>query len=349
MSNSIKDLVLPIGTTLDRFIMRNQAHFPYATGELSQLLRDIALASKIVNREINRAGLSNLAGSIGSQNVQGEEQQKLDVIANVRFTRALTNGGEVCAIISEEEDFMIDTGNHKGKYVVAIDPLDGSSNIDVNVAVGTIFAIYRRKSPVGSAPSLEDVLQRGTQQVAAGYILYGSSTMLVFTTGHGVSGFTYEPSLGEYYLSHPSITMPQSGSIYSCNEGAYNEFEGGVQNFLNYCRDQKFSGRYIGSFVADFHRNLFKGGIFIYPATKKSPNGKLRLMYECNPLAFLVEQAGGMATNGYRRTLELEPESLHQRFPLFIGSSELVKKAMTFLDKEKEAAQPAVHFNGVAV
>jgi len=327
MEQSLEKLVMPIGTTLDRFILNKQRDFPYATGELSQLLRDIALASKIVNREINRAGLINIAGSVGSQNVQGEEQQKLDVVANVRFIRALTWGGEVCAIISEEDDKMIDTGNHQSKYVVAIDPLDGSSNIDVNVSVGTIFSIYRRKSPVGTPPTEADVLQRGVDQAVAGYILYGSSTMLVLTTGHGVNGFTYEPSLGEYYLSHPNVQAPATGTIYSVNESGFNDFERPVQQLIEGYREKGFSSRYIGSFVADFHRNLFKGGIFIYPKTAKNPHGKLRLMYECNPLALLIEQAGGLATTGTRRILELEPSELHQRCPLIIGSKALVEKA----------------------
>lgn len=330
MASSLDQLILPIGTTLDRFIMKNQAHFPYATGELSQLLRDIALASKIVNREINRAGLINIAGTNGTANTHGEDQQKLDVIANVRFTRALSLGGEVCGILSEEEEEFIETGNTNGKYIVAIDPLDGSSNIDVNVAVGTIFSIYRRKSPVGSPLTEEDYLQKGSDQKVAGYILYGSSTMLVYTSGQGVNGFTYEPSLGEYYLSHPNMIMPNSGKIYSCNEGAYNSFPEPIKQFLNYCREQSYSGRYIGSFVADFHRNLFKGGIFIYPQTHKDKNGKLRLMYECNPLAFLVEQAGGVATNGVMRIMDIDPVSIHQRVPLMIGSRELVQKAMSF-------------------
>jgi len=331
MSNIKESLLMPIGTTLDRFIMRNQAHFPFATGELSQLLRDIALASKIVNREINRAGLINIAGSVGSQNVQGEEQQKLDIVADVRFTRAITNGGEVCAIISEEHDEIIDTGNHKGKYIMAMDPLDGSSNIDVNVAVGTIFSIYRRISPIGTPPTLEDVLQKGSQQVAAGYILYGSSTMLVYTAGHGVFGFTYEPSLGEYYLSHPDMMTPESGSIYSCNEANVDSFPDHVKTFLKNFRANGASSRYIGSFVADFHRNLFKGGIYLYPETAKSPKGKLRLMYECNPLAFLIEQAGGIATDGTNRILDLQPTHLHQRCPLYIGSKDLVNQ-LTKLD-----------------
>lgn len=335
---SLEKLILPIGTTLDRFIQTNQADFPFATGELSQLLRDIGVAGKIVNREINRAGLTNIAGSVGNSNVQGEEQQKLDVVANVRFIRALRNGGEVCAIISEEDEGMIDTGNYNAKYVVAIDPLDGSSNIDVNVAVGTIFSIYRRKSEVGAVPTMEDCLQPGIDQIGAGYILYGSSTMLVYTTGHGVNGFTLEPSLGEYYLSHPDMKMPVEGTVYSTNEGNADDYPVAIQEYLKYCREQRYSGRYIGSFVADFHRNLFKGGMYMYPPTKKNPTGKLRLMYECNPLAFIVEQAGGKATTGHKRILEIQPESLHQRVPLYIGSLSMIKKVVALV-QEHEAVK----------
>ncbi|MCC3156906.1 class 1 fructose-bisphosphatase [Hymenobacter sp. 15J16-1T3B] len=334
-------LALPVGTTLDRFIMRKQEDFPYATGELSQLLRDIALAAKIVNREINRSGLIDITGAYGQQNVQGEEQQKLDVIANIRFIRALRNGGEVCTVISEEDEDMIQTGKNQGKYVVAIDPLDGSSNIDVNVSIGTIFSIYRRQSPIGQEGTQEDCLQKGVHQVAAGYVIYGSSTMLVYTTGAGVNGFTYEASLGEFFLSHPNITTPQTGNIYSINEGSWNSFSDGVKQFIQYCKDEQFSARYIGSLVADFHRNLLKGGIYIYPATAKAANGKLRLMYECNALAFIVEQAGGKASNGHKRLMEIEPTELHQRCPLYIGSTELVDKAESFLSPEPAEAVAA--------
>lgn len=327
-------LALPVGTTLDRFIMRKQEEFPFATGELSQLLRDIALAAKIVNREINRAGLLGVTGTFGQQNVQGEEQQKLDVIANIRFIRALRNGGEVCTIISEEEEGIIQTGNTRGKYVVAMDPLDGSSNIDVNVAIGTIFSIYRRVSETGSDGTLEDCLQNGTRQVAAGYIIYGSSTMLVYTTGCGVNGFTYEPSLGEFFLSHPNIRTPKSGKIYSCNEGNINSFPDGIKAYINYCKEQNYAGRYIGSLVADFHRNLLKGGVYIYPPTAKSPNGKLRLVYECNALALIVEQAGGKATDGTERILHKTPTELHQRCPLVIGSPEMVDKVAEYMTAE---------------
>jgi fructose-1,6-bisphosphatase I len=327
-------LALPVGTTLDRFIMRKQEDFPYATGELSQLLRDIALATKIVNREINRSGLIDLTGTMGSQNVQGEDQQRLDVVANIRFIRALRNGGEVCTIISEEEEDMIQTGNPMGKYIVAMDPLDGSSNIDVNVSIGTIFSIYRRTSPSGSEGTLADCLQNGAHQVAAGYVIYGSSTMLVYTTGAGVNGFTYESSLGEFFLSHPNITTPADGSIYSCNEGNLLEYPAGIRSFVQYCKEKKYSARYIGSLVADFHRNLLKGGIYLYPSTAKSPQGKLRLLYECNALAFIVEQAGGRATNGTKRIMDIEPETLHQRCPLVIGSRSMVDKVEEFLLKE---------------
>lgn len=327
-------LALPVGTTLDRFIMRKQEDFPYATGELSQLLRDIALAAKIVNREINRSGLIDIAGAYGNRNVQGEDQQKLDVVANIRFIRALRNGGEVCTVISEEDEEVIQTGNHQGKYVVAIDPLDGSSNIDVNVSIGTIFSIYRRVSATGSDGTEQDCLQTGTNQVAAGYVIYGSSTMMVYTTGNGVNGFTYEPSLGEFFLSHPNITTPATGTIYSINEGSADSFSEGVAAFVAHCKSENYSARYIGSLVADFHRNLLKGGIYMYPATKKSPQGKLRLLYECNPLAFIVEQAGGKSSNGFARTVEIEPTNLHERCPIFIGSKELVEKAEEFLAPE---------------
>ena len=322
-------IALPIGSALDRFIKRKQEEFQYASGELSQLLRDIALSGKVVNREINKAGLINIVGPIGTENVQGEDQQKLDVLANIRFTRALTKGGEAAALISEEDEDVTDLNNN-GKYVIAIDPLDGSSNIDVNVSIGTIFSIYRRISPVGTPITKEDVLQKGSEQVAAGYLLYGSSTMLVYTTGHGVNGFTYEPSLGEYFLSHPDMKIPEDGKIYSINEGSYHSFPEPVKQYVEDCKKTGCSGRYIGSLVADFHRNMLKGGIYIYPPTAKDPNGKLRLMYECNALAFIIEQAGGMATTGKQRILDVEPTDYHQRVPLFIGSKNMVEKASSF-------------------
>lgn len=320
-------IALPIGTALDRFIKNNQDQFQYASGELSQLLRDIALASKVVNREINKAGLIDIMGAMGSQNTAGDQQQKLDVLANIRFTRALTKGGEVAALISEETESFVDLTND-GKYIIAIDPLDGSSNIDVNVSIGTIFSIYRRKTKEGEPINDEDILQMGDEQVAAGYILYGSSTMLVYTTGHGVNGFTYEPTLGEYVLSHPDMKMPENGKIYSINEGSANSFSESVKSYIQYCKDNNYTARYIGSLVADFHRNMLKGGIYIYPATAKDPNGKLRLMYECNALSFIAEQAGGMASDGKGRVMDIKPKDLHQRTPFYVGSKKMVEKAI---------------------
>ncbi len=323
-------IALPIGTALDRFIKNNQDQFQYASGELSQILRDIALASKVVNREVNKAGLIDIMGPMGSQNSGGEQQQKLDVLANIRFTRALTKGGEVCALISEETESYVDL-NNQARYVIAIDPLDGSSNIDVNVSIGTIFSVYRRKSPVGQPINEKDILQTGDEQVAAGYILYGSSTMLVYTTGHGVNGFTYEPSLGEYVISNHNMKMPETGKIYSINEGSANSFEPPVKDYIQYCKDNNYTARYIGSLVADFHRNLLKGGIYIYPATAKDKKGKLRLMYECNALAFIAEQAGGSASDGKQRILLIRPRDLHQRTPFYVGSKNMVEKAVSFI------------------
>ncbi len=326
--------------TLEEFIIDRQSDFPFATGELSRLLSSIVLASKVVNREVNKAGLVDITGAVGTENVQGEQQQKLDVYADDVFMAALRAQGEVCGMASEEQDDFVEFSSeepHPGKYVVMIDPLDGSSNIDVNVSIGTIFSIYRRVTAPGEKVSMKDFLQKGTEQVAAGYVIYGSSTMLVYTTGNGVNGFTLDPSLGTYYLSHPKMQTPKEGKIYSINEGNAAQFEPGVKEYITYCQsdeDKKpYSARYIGSLVADFHRNLLKGGIYIYPSTTKAPNGKLRLLYECNPIAMLAEQAGGIATNGHQRVLEIEPTELHQRVPLFVGSQTMVEKAMDFLKK----------------
>ncbi len=328
-------------TTLNEFILKNQADFPFATGELSRLLNDIAVASKIVSRDVRKAGLvDHILGAQGEKNIQGEEQQKLDVIADNAFIKAFELGGEVCGIASEENDDFVAFENEiskNGKYVVLFDPLDGSSNIDVNVSIGTIFSIYRRISPVGTVATLEDMLQCGTEQVAAGYVLYGSSTMLVYTTGKGVNGFTLDPSIGEYCLSHPNMIMPKNGRLYAMNEGNINECEEGLKHYISYCQSREnqtgmpYSGRYIGSLVADFHRNLIKGGIYIYPDVLSAPEGKLRLLYECNPLAFIAEQAGGLATTGRHRILEIQPSRLHQRVPYFVGSKDMVEKAMSYL------------------
>jgi fructose-1,6-bisphosphatase I len=326
-------------TTLGQFIIEKQNDFPYAKGELSRLLRDIGIAAKIVNREVNKAGLVNILGDAGSTNIQGENQKKLDVYANEQFIAALSSGGECCIVASEENDELvrIDSAVSKNaKYIVAIDPLDGSSNIDVNVAVGTIFSIYRRVTKEGPA-QLSDVLQAGTEQVAAGYIVYGSSTMLVYTTGKGVNGFTLDPSIGEFCLSHPNLKIPASGTIYSINEGNYVHFPDGVKKYIKYCQvedlatNRPYTSRYIGSMVADIHRSIIKGGIFIYPTTSSAPTGKLRLVYECNPMAFIIEQAGGKATNGFQRILELPVKDLHQRSAIFIGSADMVSQAESFM------------------
>ncbi len=322
---SKSNLGLPIGNTLDRFIKKKQDEFPYATGELSQLLRDIALAGKIINKEVNKSGLLDISGAYGAKNVQGEDQQKLDVIANIRFTRALRNGGMTCAIVSEEEQEIVHL-NPNCRYVVCMDPLDGSSNIDVNVSIGTIFSIYRRISPVGGPVQEEDILQQGAAQIAAGYILYGSSTMLVYTTGHGVHSFTLETSLGEFVLTADNIRSPEAGQIYSINEGHYHQFSEGVRRYIDKCKEKQLTARYIGSLVADFHRNMLKGGVYLYPETTKAPKGKLRLLYECNALAFLAEQSGGMATDGVSRIMDISPTSFHERTPLVIGSKSMVEE-----------------------
>jgi fructose-1,6-bisphosphatase I len=325
--------------TLGQFIVEKQADIPFAKGELSRLLRDLGIAAKIVNREINKAGLIDILGQAGTVNVQGESQQKLDIYANEQFIAALKNGGECCIVASEENEeiIMLDTDfSAEAKYIVAIDPLDGSSNIDINVSVGTIFSIYRRQSTEGRA-TLADVLQKGINQVAAGYIIYGTSTMLVYTTGKGLNGFTLDPSIGEFCLSHPDMKIPENGYIYSINEGNYINFPMGVKSYIKFCQEEDkfthrpYSSRYVGSMIADVHRSIIKGGIFIYPATTAAPSGKLRLVYECNPMSFIIEQAGGRATNGQKRIMELDVNSLHQRTAIFIGSNQMVLKAESFL------------------
>ncbi len=338
--------------TLGEFIIKKQHEYPEAKGELSQVFGAISLASKLVHREINKAGLADIAGSNGAQNVQGEQQQKLDVYANEKFKAALAARGLICGMASEEEENFVEFTHDLSRgseYIVLIDPVDGSSNIDVNVAVGTIFSIYRRKSPRDQPLELDDFLQPGTRQVAAGYIIYGSSTMLVYTTGKGVNGFTFDPSLGVYYLSHPDMQIPENGRIYSVNEGNYIHFPKGVKRYIKYCQEidtetqRPFTSRYIGSLVADFHRNMLKGGIFIYPSYAGHPRGKLRLLYECNPISFLAEQAGGRASNGSKRILTTEPAELHQRTPFFVGSTKMVKHIESLLAQyaEEEIAEPA--------
>ncbi|MCB1053442.1 MAG: class 1 fructose-bisphosphatase [Acidobacteria bacterium] len=324
--------------TLSQFIIERERSFPYASGELSRLLRDISLASRLINREVSKAGLVDILGITGKSNVHGEQVKKLDDFAHREMISALSMGGECSILGSEEEKDIIRVASTSGKYIVLFDPLDGSSNIDVNVSLGTIFSIYRRSS---ESTDLEhqrkEALRKGLKQVAAGYVLYGSSTMLVYTTGRGVNGFTLDTSIGEYLLSHPDMQIPKRGKYYSTNQGYYSLYEQGMQDYLQYLQGEDevthrpYSLRYIGTLVADIHRTLLYGGIFMYPATRTAPKGKLRLMYECNPMALIIEQAGGLASDGRNRILELEPRELHERVPLFIGSEHDVLDAQSFL------------------
>jgi fructose-1,6-bisphosphatase I len=326
--------------TLGEFIIDNEKKFKYSTGELSRLISSIRLAAKVVNHEVNKAGLIDILGASGEENIQGETQQKLDVYANDIFINTLINREIVCGIVSEEEDEFICVnsvdGKYQNKYIVLMDPLDGSSNIDVNVSVGTVFSIFRRISPVGEPVTAQDFLQPGKNQIASGYIVYGTSTMLVYTTGHGVNGFTLNPAIGTFYLSHPDIKIPQTGHMYSVNEGYYLTFPTGIKKYIKYCQeevdDRPYTSRYIGSMVSDFHRNMLKGGIYLYPSSTRYPDGKLRLLYEANPIAFLTEQAGGIACDGKTRILDIKPTEIHQRVSFICGSSEMVKKAMEFMD-----------------
>ena len=325
--------------TLGEFIIKNQTSFKYSSGELSSLINSIRLAAKVVNHEVNKAGLVDIIGPTGEENIQSEKQQKLDVYANEKFINTLVNRNIVCGIASEEEQTFISINsndkNNQNKYVVLIDPLDGSSNIDVNVSVGTIFSIYRRKSKIGTEVSIEDFLQSGRFQVAAGYIIYGTSTMLFYTTGNGVNGFTLNPAIGTFYHSHSNIQIPKNGNIYSINEGNYLQFPDYVKKYIKFCQEEEderpFTSRYIGSLVSDFHRNMIKGGIFLYPQTAKNPNGKLRLLYECNPIAFICEQAGGLAINGEKNILDIEPKELHQRTPFYCGSEKMIQQFKKFI------------------
>jgi fructose-1,6-bisphosphatase I len=320
--------------TLDEFTLQQLRDFPHATGELSGLLRDMGLAAKRVNVEVNKAGLVDILGDAGSINVQGEDVKKLDVYANNQFTGVLKHGISCAGIASEELDDFIafnDEVSNNSKYVCLFDPLDGSGNIDVNVSIGTIFTVYRRITPKGTPVAAEDFLQPGNQQVAAGYIVYGSSTMLVYATRRGVNGFTLDPSIGEFCLSHPNIKCPEYGKIYSVNHGNFFRYDEKVQRYITICQKKDkgnggpYTQRYIGSMVSDVHRNLIKGGIFMYPNTIDKPKGKLRLLYECNPFAFIVEVAGGKATNGHQRILDVKPTELHQRSALFIGSKGMME------------------------
>lgn len=330
--------------TLDEFIIERQEDFQYSTGELSRLLNSILLAARVVSYKVKKAGLIDIIGSAGNTNVQGEDQQKLDIYAHNVFMETLINREIVCGVASEENDNFISIEGldnaHNNKYVVLMDPLDGSSNIDVNVSVGTIFSVYRRISPVGTPVTIDDFLQPGINQVAAGYILYGTSTIIVYTTGKGVNGFTLNPAIGSFYLSHPDMKCPEDGNIYSINEGNYVHFPRGVKDYIKYCQEEKenrpYTSRYIGSLVSDCYRNMIRGGIYLYPPTSKAPKGKLRLLYECNPIAFVTEQAGGIASDGKNRILEIQPTELHQRVPFYCGSKNMVRKVEEFIKKYGE-------------
>ncbi len=330
--------------TLDEFTLQQLRNFPKATGELSRLLREIGLAAKRVNVEVNKAGLVDILGDEGTTNVQGEEVKKLDVYANNQLIGVLKHGISCAGIGSEELDeieIFDDELSNQSKYVCLFDPLDGSSNIDVNVSIGTIFSIYRRVTPLGTPCSMEDFLQPGRKQVAAGYIVYGSSTMMVYATRRGVNGFTLDPSIGEFSLSHPNIQCPKDGKIYSVNHGNFFQYNESVKKYIDACQKKvkatggPYTQRYIGSMVSDVHRNLIKGGIFMYPGTTDKPNGKLRLLYECNPFAFIVEVAGGKATNGEQRILDILPTELHQRCPFFIGSENMMAELESYLEPQK--------------
>ena len=329
--------------TLDEFIINNQNSFKYSSSEFSRLINSITLAANVVNHKLNKAGLVDIIGETGKTNVQDEKQQKLDVYANNKFRDTLINRNIICGYASEEDESFIsvnsDDKNNQNSYIVLIDPLDGSSNIDVNVSVGTIFSVYRRISEIGNSVSIDDFLQKGRNQVAAGYIIYGTSTMLVYTNGDGVNGFTLNPAIGSFYHSHSNLKFPKKGSIYSVNEGNYLQFPDYVKKYLKFCQmeedNRPYTSRYIGSLVSDFHRNLIKGGIFMYPSTSKNPKGKLRLLYECNPISFICEQAGGLAIDGEENILDIQPDALHQRIPFYCGSEKMINQLQTFIKNSK--------------
>jgi fructose-1,6-bisphosphatase I len=332
--------------TLARFIIEQERLHPEATGELSKLLHDLSLAAKVISLEVNKAGLADILGFTGDVNVQGEEVKKLDVFAHRMMFNAMDHGGHLCVMASEEEEDIIHIPKKfkVGRYVLLFDPLDGSSNIDANISIGTIFSIYKRSSPDGEPGTLEDCLQEGFKQIAAGYIVYGSSTIMVYTAGHGVHGFTLDPSFGEFLLSQENIRIPKKGKIYSINEGNYLYWHPGLKKYIKWLQeedetsDRPYTSRYIGSMVADIHRNMLYGGIFMYPADSRNPNGKLRLMYECNPMSFIVEAAGGRSSNGKKRILDIKPAALHQRTPIFIGSPDDVIMVEEFIAKEEVSA-----------
>lgn len=327
--------------TLTRHIIEQQRNFPAATGKFTDLMNDIAFAAKLISYHTNKAGLMDILGETSETNVQGEIVKKLDIFANETMVKALDHGGHTCVMASEEEEGIIQIPEDYplGKYVVLFDPLDGSSNIDANVSVGTIFSIYNRISPEGRPGKMEDCLQKGVRQICAGYVVYGSSTMMVYTTGNGagVHGFTLDPSYGEFILSHPNLKTSKKGKIYSVNESNFDYWDQTIKNYVHYVKQvdpksgRPLNSRYIGSMVSDFHRNLLYGGVYLYPSSSLAPNGKLRLIYEANPMAFIIEEAGGKASNGKKRILDIKPEELHQRVPLFMGSRDDVKMIEDFV------------------
>ena len=334
--------------TIERHIIEGERAHPGATGDFSGILRDLTLAFKVIYREVSKAGLVNILGFAGKQNIHGEDVKKLDVFADETIYKAMDHGGHLCVMASEENEDVLQIPDDypRGKYVLLYDPLDGSSNIDALVTIGTIFSIYRRVTTSGKG-TLQDCIQPGYKQIAAGYCIYGSSTMFVYTTGDGTHGFTFDPSIGEFILSHEDIKIPPRGKIYSVNEGNYRWWDNGIKQYVKYLQEEDkathrpYSSRYIGSMVADVHRTLLYGGIFMYPGDSRNPEGKLRLMYEANPMSFIVEQAGGKASNGNIRILDVKPKVLHQRTPLFIGSEEDVSIAEEFLQGKRERTAKA--------
>lgn len=317
-------------TSLESFLQEEQ--YNEHTEALPLIIQTISSASKLVYETVRKLDLVDILGSQGTYNSSGEEQQKLDMLAHNVFVQALAATGEVCGMTSEEEEGIIAFTNSAGNYVVAIDPLDGSPNIDVNAPIGTIFSVYRRCSPPSGSIQEADVLQTGQHQLAAGYILYGTSTMLVYTIGHGVHGFTYDPTVQEFFLAHQNMQMPQDGESYAINDGYFDEFPGYIQRYIQQCRQQGYAARYMGALVADFHRHLIQGGIYLYPPTQKNPGGKLRLTLECNALAFIAEQAGGAASNGQQSILSIQPQTIHQRVPLYVGSKNMVQSLLASID-----------------
>ena len=319
------DIMPDLGPSLAQFLREEQQQFSDIPEALPRILRAVAAASKMVNEVVRKLGLVGMMGGQGTRNFSGDAQQKLDVMAHDCFVRMLAATAEVCAVVSEEAENIITFTNNSGNYIIALDPLDGSSNIDVNAAIGTIFSVYQRRSPQYMPVQQEDVLQEGKKQLAAGYILYGTSTMFVYTACHGVHGFTYEPAMSAFFLTHQGIKMPQNGTSYAINDGYFNTFPSYVQRYIRQCRRDGYAARYMGALVADFHRHMIQGGIYLYPPTYRNPEGRLRLILEFNALACIAQQAGGTASNGQQAILAIQPQAIHQRVPLYIGSANMIQ------------------------